>query len=148
MAESRTMPQFLAPLAVILIGLAGPAVAAVVAPPGKVLDHAALMARLDGDTVLLAEIVELFLESAPRLMRDLKKALAARDGASVERAAHTLKGAVANFGARAALETTMRMERLGHEGDLTGARRAWTPLEKEMGRLKKALARLAEEHAA
>ena len=42
----------------------------------------------------------------------------------------------------------MRMERLGHDRDLTGARRAWTPLEKEMGRLKKALARLAEEHAA
>jgi len=31
---------------------------------------------------------------------------------------------------------------------LDRSRRAWTPLEKEMGRLKKALARLAEEHAA
>ena len=94
------------------------------------------------------EIVELFLETAPRLMRDLKKALEARDAVSVERAAHTLKGAVANFGARTVFEATMRMETLGHDRDLTGARRAWTPLEKEMGRLKKALARLAEEHAA
>jgi len=136
---SRNPPEEIAP---------GPAAAAAVTPPGKVLDPDALMARLDGDTGLLGEIVELFLDSAPRLMRELKKALGARDGASVERAAHTLKGAVANFGAPAALEATIRMERLGHEGDLTGAVRAWTPLEKEMGRLKKALARLAEEHAA
>jgi CheY-like chemotaxis protein len=118
------------------------------APSGGVLDPDALMARLDGDTGLLAEIVELFLESAPRLMRDLKRALEAKDSPAIERAAHTLKGAVANFGARAALEATMRMETLGHGKDLTGARRAWTPLEKEMSRLKKALARLAEEHAA
>ncbi len=125
-----------------------PAPARAPAPRGEVLDQNALMTRLDGDTRLLAEIVELFLGSAPRLMRELKKALEARDGASVERAAHTLKGAVANFGARAVFEATVRMETLGHEGDLTGALRAWTPLEKEMGRLKKALARLAEEHAA
>src|SRR5438093_1681173 len=117
----------------------GPATAPAAARRGEVLDENALMARLDGDTGLLAEIVELFLETAPRLMRDLKKALEARDAVSVERAAHTLKGAVANFGARTVFEATMRMETLGHDRDLTGARRAWTPLEKEMGRLKKAL---------
>ncbi len=129
-------------------GAPAPAQAPASSRRGGVIDENALMARLDGDTGLLAEVVDLFFESAPRLMRDLKKALEARDAASVERAAHTLKGAVANFGARTVFEATMRMERLGHDGDLTGARRAWTPLEKEMGRLKKALARLAEEHAA
>ena len=129
-------------------GAPAPAQAPASSRRGGVIDENALMARLDGDTGLLAEVVDLFFESAPRLMRDLKKALEARDAASVERAAHTLKGAVANFGARAVFEATMRMDKLGHDRDLTGARRAWTLLEKEMGRLKKALARLAEEHAA
>jgi HPt (histidine-containing phosphotransfer) domain-containing protein len=106
------------------------------------------MERLDGDRELLAEIVELFLESAPRLMRELKKALGGRDDKALERAAHALKGAVANFGARSAMDAALRMEQRAQKGDLAGARAAWAPLEKEMTRLKKALARLAEEHAA
>ena len=107
-----------------------------------------MLARLEGDTGLLAEIVGLFLKSAPRLMRDLSKALAGRDGKALERAAHALKGTVANFGARTAFEAALRVERLAQKGDMVGARTEWAPLEKEMARLKKALAKLAEENAA
>jgi two-component system sensor histidine kinase/response regulator len=112
------------------------------------LDRRALMERLEGDAGLLAEIVDLFLKSAPGMMRDIQEGLARRDAGALERAAHALKGSVANFGARAAFEAALRMERLAQEGDLTGARAAWAPLEKEVVRLKRALAKLAEEHAA
>src|SRR5207245_10282809 len=37
-----------------------------------VVDRAALLARLEGDASLLAEIVDLFLDAAPLLIRDLK----------------------------------------------------------------------------
>jgi two-component system, sensor histidine kinase and response regulator len=117
-------------------------------PRGELFDREALLARLEGDTGLLAEIVELFHKTAPRLMRDVEKALAARDKSALERAAHSLKGMVANFGARAVLDAALRMEKLAQKGDVTGARAAWKPLAKEMVRLKKALAKLAEEHAA
>jgi PAS domain S-box-containing protein len=115
---------------------------------GETFDRQALMERLDGDRELLAEIVELFLESAPRLLLDVKKALGDSKGEALGRAAHALKGAVANFGARAAMDAALRMEQRARQGDVAGARAAWAPLEKEMTRLKKALARLAEEHAA
>jgi len=113
-----------------------------------VVDRAALLSRLEGDASLLSEIVDLFLETAPRLMRDLKQALASKDPGRLERAAHTLKGAVANFGARPAFEAAFKMEQHGQRGDLAAARKAWVSVEKEMTRLKKELARLAGEHAA
>ncbi|OLC54056.1 MAG: hypothetical protein AUH92_04785 [Acidobacteria bacterium 13_1_40CM_4_69_4] len=112
------------------------------------VDRIALLSRLEGDARLLAEIVELFLRTAPRLMRDIKQALASKDAKKLERAAHTLKGAVANFGARQAYEAALTLEQHGRRGDLPAARRAWASMEKAMVRLKKELARLAEEHAA
>jgi len=113
-----------------------------------VVDRAALLSRLEGDASLLTEIVGLFLQTAPRLMRDLKQALTSKDAGKLERAAHTLKGAVANFGARPAFEAAFKMEQHGQRGDLAAARKAWASVEKEMARLKKELERLAEEHAA
>jgi CheY-like chemotaxis protein len=114
----------------------------------EAFDRQALMDRLDGDRELLAEIVGLFLETAPRLLAEVKTALGRGDGTALERAAHALKGAVANFGARAAMEAAQRMEQRAGQKDAAGARAAWAPLEKEMARLRKALARLAEEDAA
>ncbi len=113
-----------------------------------VVDRQALLGRLEGDTQLLTEIVDLFIQSAPRLMREMKKCLTARDAQGVARAAHTLKGAVANFGAQAALEATLHLETLARENKLKSARAAWATLEKEIDRLKKALAGLRQEHAA
>jgi len=115
---------------------------------GELFDRQALMARLEGDSGLLTEIVELFMKSAPGLMRDAEKALHGRDAKALERAAHTLKGMVANFGARTAFEAALRMEKMAQKDDATGARAAWASLEKEMARLTKALVKLAEEHAA
>src|SRR5207245_8268096 len=99
---------------------------------GRVVDRAALLSRLEGDASLLAEIVDLFLESAPRLMRDLKRALVSKDAGKLERAAHTLKGAIANFGARPAFEAASKMEEHGRRGDLAAARKTWGSVEKEM----------------
>jgi len=129
---------------------ADPQVRRVAAPArGRVVvDRAALLSRLEGDVRLLTEIVDLFLETAPRLMRDIKEALQSKNAGKLERAAHTLKGAVSNFGARPAFEAAFQMEQHGRRGDLRAARRAWRPMEKEMVRLKKELARLAKEHAA
>ncbi|HEV8701170.1 MAG TPA: response regulator [Candidatus Polarisedimenticolia bacterium] len=118
------------------------------APGRSLVDRDALMSRLDGDTRLLSEIVELFLRSSPQLLRDVKKALAARDRKGLQRAAHTLKGAVANFGARTVWAAALKLEKIGQNGNLAHGRQALSVLEKELGRLKKELVRLAEEHAA
>jgi len=115
--------------------------------PGLV-DRDALMTRLDGDGRLLAEIVDLFLQSSPQLMRDIRKALSARDRKGLQRAAHTLKGAVSNFGAQTVWAAALKMEKIGQSGNLSQGRQALSVLEKELGRLRKELVRMAEGHAA
>jgi HPt (histidine-containing phosphotransfer) domain-containing protein len=42
----------------------------------------------------------------------------------VERAAHGLKGSVANFGAQAAVDAAFQLEQMGRAGDVTGASQA------------------------
>lgn len=68
-------------------------------PQTQMLDRDAALERLDGDEELLQEIVDIFLEDAPRLFLALKQARLDRDQKTTERQAHSLKGASANVGA-------------------------------------------------
>jgi len=68
-------------------------------PQTSILDRAAALERLEGDEELLQEIIDIFLEDAPRLFLALKQARVDRDQKTSERQAHSLKGASANVGA-------------------------------------------------
>jgi HPt (histidine-containing phosphotransfer) domain-containing protein len=52
----------------------------------------------------------------------------------LERTAHSLKGSIANFGARSAVTAAARLEAAGRERLPEEARRAWADLEVEIGR--------------
>ena len=67
-------------------------------PP--VFDYEDFLDRIDGDVDLLKEVVEIFLQDTPGLLADLYTAIKHGDAESVERAAHTLKGATANISAK------------------------------------------------
>ncbi len=73
------------------------------------------------------ELLDTFLEDAPRLIEQLKSALAAMDTDSFRRAAHSLKSNAATFGAQhlselaKELETLGKESRLGDTGDRLGA---------------------------
>ena|SRR5579872_1754519 len=84
----------------------------------QVLDRATALARVGGDLDLLKEIAALFLDEYPRELDDIHKALAAADAHKLERSAHGLKGAVANFGAAAAVDAAFQLEQLGKAGKL------------------------------
>ncbi len=83
-----------------------------------VLDHEVAMARVGSDTELLRELAQLFLEESPRLMGELRAAHEQGDAKQVERAAHGLKGSVANFGAKPAVDAAHQIELLGKAGKL------------------------------
>jgi CheY-like chemotaxis protein len=78
-------------------------------------------ALFDGDPEFLAEIVNLFLATCPELLSSVEDAVARKDPNAVCRAAHTLKGAVANFGAEAVVEQAKALEMVGRGGDMTHA---------------------------
>src|SRR5207244_8534733 len=91
------------------------------------------------DWELLAELAELFLQECPRLVDEIHKAIAAADPGQLRSAAHSLKGCVDNFGARAAFAAALKLEMLGRNGTLTGADAALEDLQQEINQLKPAL---------
>ena len=63
---------------------------------------------------------------------DIHTALATGDASALERAAHGLKGSVANFGARAAVDAAFQLEQLGKAGKLDQVPPALAALERAL----------------
>jgi CheY-like chemotaxis protein len=110
-----------------------------------VLDLAEMLTHVDGDRQLLKEIVELFLEDCPKQLSDIRQAITRGDSAALMRTAHTLKGSVGNFAAKAAVDLALQLEMMGRQGNLGGAPEAYSGLEKEIENLKLALEALTKE---
>jgi CheY-like chemotaxis protein len=106
-------------------------------------------ALFEGDLEFLAEIVNLFLETYPALLSAIEDAVSRKDAEGLCRAAHTLKGAVANFGAKAVVEQARALEMIGKNGDLSSADEGWRRLRALMAKLipelQAALERATEE---
>jgi len=98
----------------------------------QVLDLATALARVGGDLELLKEIAALFLDEYPRELDDIHKALATGDAHLLERTAHGLKGSVANFGARAAVDAAFQLEQFGKARKLDQAPPALAALERTL----------------
>ena len=111
-------------------------------PADGVVDAAAVFERVDGDQELLGEMIDLFLESCPKLLSDIEQAVERRDQDSLQRAAHTLKGSVGNFCAEPAQAAASGLETLGRNGELAGAPEAYRQLAQEIARLAPALTAL------
>lgn len=106
----------------------------------QVLDRATALARVGGDHDLLKEIAALFLDEYPRALDEMHQALAHGDAKMLERSAHGLKGSVANFGARAAVDAAFQLEQLGHGCKLDQAPKALAALERALACLHAELA--------
>ena len=109
---------------------------------GTVFDRDLALSHVDGDSGLLKEIAGLFLGEYPNSLRELRGAIARGDAELAERTAHTLKGSVSNFGARAAQEAAREIEDLGREHKLTETAPAMQHLELALAALRSELERL------
>ena len=92
------------------------------------------------DADLLAEVAELFLDTAPGLLAQVREAMARTDAPGLERAVHALRGAASNFGAADTVAAAARLEAMGRAGELNGADAAYADLERAITRLLGALA--------
>jgi two-component system sensor histidine kinase/response regulator len=86
---------------------------------GTGIDRDLALSRVGGDTELLTEIAVLFLDDYPKLVGELRIASAHGDARGVERAAHSLKGSVSNFGASAVVEAAWALESMGRAQELS-----------------------------
>ena len=117
--------------------------------PKSPLDLNAALARLGGDHQLLRDLIGFFFEDSPPLLERVERGVTERDAKAVERSAHSLKGLAANFDAKDAVQAALRLEKLGHSGNLATAPEAIKELRQEIASLREELALfLAQEGGA
>jgi CheY-like chemotaxis protein len=100
-----------------------------------VFDEPAALRRTGDDRRLLKELVALYRADAPVTMRQIAKALAARNAEALRVAAHTLKGSVATVGGASARFAAATLEDFGKTGNLDGADAALAVLRTELSKL-------------
>lgn len=107
-------------------------------PDGDILatqyqvDSTSLMSGLDGDFELLEELINLFKSNSSELLAEMQESLQSGDQVTLERSAHSLKGAVGNFSAATACEAALAMETFARGDDLTSATGAFSLLPSEL----------------
>jgi CheY-like chemotaxis protein len=106
------------------------------------IDRERLLERVGGDASALAEVARIFLADAPRRLGEIRRAIAKRDARALRAAAHTLKGAVANFGAQSAVEAALELQKIGDAGELDEAPTVLERLEAELKAVRRALRQL------
>jgi signal transduction histidine kinase/CheY-like chemotaxis protein len=99
-------------------------------------DRPAVLERLDGDEQLLEDLIGLFLDDAPLLVRSMRTAIDTGDAASLRGAAHRLKGAAGNLGANEVAEHARALEALADRGVPTDAAGEWEALDQAAKRLR------------
>jgi CheY-like chemotaxis protein len=102
----------------------------------EVMDLNGTMQRLGGDHALFERFVEVYNEDAPQLLEALRSAVPARDASATMRAAHSLRGLAANFGAAKVVELASQLETAGKEDD-------WQETDALLGELANAVAQLS-----
>jgi two-component system sensor histidine kinase/response regulator len=112
----------------------------------NVFDMEVALSRMDGDMEFLLELARIFLDSCPQSVTDIRAALALGDSQALMQAAHSLKGAVGNFGQGSAYAAAHKLEMLGQAGKLDEGIAACTELMTEIDRLKTALVALCNDH--
>ncbi len=111
------------------------------------LNSAVALERLGGDEELLREVARLFLDEYPALLVEIREAVAARDADGLQRAAHSLKGSVSNFGADAAYNAAFVLEMMGRTRNLAEVERGLAELDEALQYIHPALLELAVESA-
>lgn len=111
-------------------------------------DHAGSLKRFGNDERLFGEMVGFFFDDAPQYLSNLQAAIAANDVLKIQRAAHTLKGMVANFGAARAVAAAAQIEQHLSMGNISAVARAMPLLEDAIEELEQALSAYRLDDAA
>ena len=96
-----------------------------------------------GGPGILAEIVGMFVEDAQLRLQNLREAVASGEPEDLERAAHALKGASGNVGARRMSRVAADLQEIGASGDLSGAAAKVEALSREFERARPELEALS-----
>lgn len=104
-----------------------------------VFDKDEILKSFDGEEEFLKEVVEIFINDTPEQLARIKEAVDNHNSKDLEKSAHKMKGAIINFGEKAAFETALQLEMMGREYGLDGVEEVYDTLVKEVECLVNAL---------
>jgi two-component system sensor histidine kinase/response regulator len=104
-----------------------------------VLDVDASLRRLGGDRNILIELAKMFAEDSPGLMGAIEQGIQQARYSDAGRAAHSLRGLAANFGAARLMHRLRELEAALAQGNREGSLTLMVPTSEEKLRLQEAL---------
>ncbi len=104
-----------------------------------IFDRKEALKAVNGDMDLLREVVRIFREESPGMMTEIKNAIDRKDAARLVLAAHALKSSMGNFDAGSTFNLALRLEMMGKDRKIDGAKEIFNALSEEMEHLKKKL---------
>lgn len=105
----------------------------------KLLDWEKALENADGSEELLLELVQVFVETSPGMLEEIREAIEGGYPGDLNRAAHNLKGAARIFAAGPVVERALHLEEMGASGHLGGADDKLADLERHVSELQAAL---------
>lgn len=103
-----------------------------------------LRAMRQGDSDLVLEVIELFLQETPDRLTELRDGFDRRDFPLILRVAHTLRGSAGHLGARTLTALCTRVEDKARQGKPFNTAFALSSIEEEIERVREALLAEAE----
>ena len=110
----------------------------------RTIDTEELISRMGGDWDLLEDLIDLFEEENPLILREIKAAIDSADADKLRFSAHTLKGMLGNFSANRARELAFQLEKMGEKKQLQSGDKKYKELLAEMLKVSKSLNLLKE----
>jgi HPt (histidine-containing phosphotransfer) domain-containing protein len=105
-----------------------------------IFDLSGTLRRLGGDTNLLSDLVQLYQEDSPELLRRLRTGIESHQTEEVRHAAHSLRGLAANFGATVLTQSLLRLEENAAQGRLDEAAALLDQVNQDSAQLQATLA--------
>ena len=108
----------------------------------NVIDQAALDVLLEvigGDRRALGELIQSFLDEAPKLLHNLHEGVKAQDWELVQRSAHTMRSSARDFGAAELASVSLELEEMGKSGNFVGVDNLVAKAEIECAKAQKCL---------
>ena len=108
----------------------------------NVFDLEKALRQVGGDRDMLKEIIDIYGDEYPKQLQQIQEGMEKDDAVTVAQVAHTVKGAVGNFGAQAAFEAALNLEKIAKSGNISAAERAFEALKTELERLGQELKKI------
>ncbi len=95
--------------------------------------------QMDGESDLVAELVDIYLADAPTQIAAMREAIASGNAVALRLAAHTLKGSSGSLGASHLAALCKELEELAQAGSVAGAAGKLAEVDRELMRVREAL---------